>query len=60
MRFWTFVPVNAQPAQIVQLRTLTVFDMALAVGILNPNDKSPAVMARVKVVKERRPRISDM
>ncbi len=57
---WTFIPVQAQPAQALHDAALRFFGIACAVRILDPQDESAAGLTRKKPVEQSRAATADM
>ena len=58
--FGAFIPIDAQPAKAVQDRRQGRFDVALLVGIVDPQLKLPAVPPGEEPIEERRADAADM
>ena len=55
-----FVPVDAEPVEAVENRLQRLGDVALGVGVVDPQDELPAVLAGEQPVEQRRANAADV
>ena len=60
LRVGPLVPVQPQPAQVVENARLGLARRALGVGVLDAKDERPVVAVGQQPVEERRPRVADV
>ncbi len=56
----SLVPVDAEPAEAAQDRLQRLVDVALPVGVVDPQDEAAAVAAGVEPVEQRRAHAADV
>ena len=55
-----FIPIEAKPAQSIVNYLNRLVSLTALVGVLNPQQKCPLVVAREEPIKERSPRAANM
>jgi hypothetical protein len=58
--FGSFVPIDAEPAEAVQNRGQRRLDIPLLIGVVDPQEKLPAVLPGEEPVEERRANAADV